>query len=93
MCIFQHVERKNVLKFQSIRRLVSTTVRSAKPFNDQKPTIVSFGGDVTHCFVKKTSRDYRKEKSSTRLKKILRQSQSPTPEQERKKAKIVPFMT
>ena len=27
------------------------------PFEDQKPTIMLFGGDGTHCFARKTSRD------------------------------------
>ena len=31
MCIVQHVETKNVVKFQPKIRLVSTTVKSAKP--------------------------------------------------------------
>ena len=31
------------------------------PFNDQKPTIMLFGGDGTHCFAKTTSRDYEKK--------------------------------
>ena len=31
MCIVQHVEMKSVLTFQSIKQLVSTTVKSAKP--------------------------------------------------------------
>ena len=31
MCIFQHVETKNVFTFQPIKRLVYTTVKSAKP--------------------------------------------------------------
>ena len=31
MCFVQHVERKSVLTFQPIKRLVSTTVKSAKP--------------------------------------------------------------
>ena len=31
-------------------------------FEDQKPTISLFGGDGTHCFARKTSRDYEKEK-------------------------------
>ena len=44
------------------------------PFKDQKPTIMLFGGDGTHCFARKTSRDYKKEKSSPFLKKFLRQS-------------------
>ena len=32
------------------------------PFRDQKPTIMLFGGDGTHCFAKKCCRDYEKEK-------------------------------
>ena len=31
MCIVQHVEMKSLFKFQPIKRLVSRTVRSAKP--------------------------------------------------------------
>ena len=31
------------------------------PFKDQKPTIMLFGGDGTHCFARKLSRDYEKE--------------------------------
>ena len=31
------------------------------PFKEQKPTIMLFGGDGTHCFARKTTRDYRKE--------------------------------
>ena len=31
MCIVQHVETKNMFTFQLIKRLVSTTVKSAKP--------------------------------------------------------------
>ena len=34
------------------------------PFKDQKPTIMLFDGDGTHCFARKTSRDYEKEKPS-----------------------------
>ena len=34
------------------------------PFKDQKPTIMLFSGDGTHCFVRKTSRDYENEKPS-----------------------------
>ena len=30
------------------------------PFKDQKPTIMLFGGDGTHCFARKTGRDYEK---------------------------------
>ena len=32
-----------------------------------------FGADGTHCFVRKTSRDYEKEQPSPYLKKFLRQ--------------------
>ena len=31
MCIVQHLEMKSVFTFQPIKRLVSTTVKSAKP--------------------------------------------------------------
>ena len=51
-----------------------------------------FGGDGTHYFARKTSRDYEKEKPSPFLKKLLRQSQTSTPEPEPKKAKVIPFM-
>ena len=34
------------------------------PFKDQKPTIMLFEGDGTHCFARNTSRDYEQEKSS-----------------------------
>ena len=53
------------------------------PFKDQKPTIMLFGGDGTHCFARKTSSDY--EKPSPFLKKLLRQSQPSTSEPEPKK--------
>ena len=60
------------------------------PFKDQKPTIMLFGGDGTHRFARKTSRDYEKEKSSPFLKKFLRQSQSSTSELESNKVKMSP---
>ena len=53
------------------------------PFKDQKPTIMLFGVDGTHCFAKKSSCDYEKEKPSPFLKNFLRQSQSPTPKKGR----------
>ena len=56
------------------------------PFRDQKPTIMLFGGDGTHCFARKRSRDY--EKPSPFLKKFLRQSQPSTTEREPKKGQI-----
>ena len=61
------------------------------PFKDQKPTIMLFGGDGTHCFARKTSHDYEKEKPSPFL-KFLRQSQSSTSEPEPNKVKMSPNM-
>ena len=60
------------------------------PFRDQKPAIMSFGCDGTHCFARKTSRDYEKEKPSPFLKKFLHQSQPSTSELEPKKFKMSP---
>ena len=62
------------------------------PFKVQKPTILLFGGDGTHCFARKTSRDYEKEKPSPFLLKFLRQSQPSTSEPEPKKDKSSPNM-
>ena len=59
-------------------------------FKDQKPTIMLFGGDGTHCFARKTSRDC--EKSYPFSKNFLRQSQPSTPEPEPKKVKMSPIM-
>ena len=41
------------------------------PFKDQKPTIMLLGGDGTHCFARKTCRDYQKEKPFPFLKKFF----------------------
>ena len=54
-------------------------------FKDQKPTIMLFGGDGTHCFARKTSRDYKNEKPSPFLKNFNRQSQPSTSVPEPKK--------
>ena len=62
------------------------------PVNDQKPTIMLFGADGTHCSARKTSRDYEKEKPSPYLIKFLRQSDPSTSEPEPKKAELIPFM-
>ena len=40
------------------------------PFKEQKPTIMLFGSDGTHCFARKRSRDYEKEKPSPFLMKF-----------------------
>ena len=55
-------------------------------FKDQKPTIMMFGGDGTHCFAKKDESRLRKEKPSP----FLRQSQSSTSALEPKKVKMSP---
>ena len=47
-----------------------------------------FGGDGTHCFARKTSRDYEKEKTSP----FFRQSQPSTSELEAIKVEVFPFM-
>ena len=59
---------------------------------DQKSTILLFGCDGTHCFARKTSRNYGKEKPSPFLKKFLRQSQPSASEPEPKKAEVIPFL-
>ena len=51
-----------------------------------------FGGDGTHYFARKTSRDNEKDKSSPFLTKCFRQSQSSAPEPEPKKTKIILIM-
>ena len=61
-------------------------------FKDQKPSIMLFGGDGTHCLARKRSRDYEKEKPCPFLKKFLRHSQLSTSEPEPKKVKISPNM-
>ena len=61
-------------------------------FKDQKPTIMWFGGDGTHCFARKTSRTYEKEDPSPFLMKFLRQSQPSTTEPEPKKVELSPNM-
>ena len=62
------------------------------PFKGQKPIIMLFGGNSTHCFARKTSRDYEKGKPSPFLKKFLRQSQPSTSEPEPDKEKSSPNM-
>ena len=61
-------------------------------FRDQKPTIMLFGGNAAHCFARKASRDYEKEKQSPFLKKFLRQSQPSTSELVPEKVKMGPKM-
>ena len=54
-------------------------------FKDQKQTVMLFCGDGTHCFARKTSRDYKKEKPSPFSEKFLSQSPPSTSEREPKK--------
>ena len=61
-------------------------------FKDQKSTITLFGGDGTHCFARKTSRDYEKENPSPFLRKLLRQSDPSASEPEPRKAEVIPFI-
>ena len=81
LCIVQHVEMKIVYistkitsSFYDCKKCKAWCHVSNTPFKDQKPTFILFGDDGTHCFARKTSRDYEKEKPSPFLKKILRQS-------------------
>ena len=70
MCIVQHVEMKSVFTSQPIKRLVSTTLKSAKPAatfcifllrtkNRQLPCLVVMEYIVLQ---EKSTRDYEKEK-------------------------------
>ena len=61
-------------------------------FEDQKSKIKLSDGDGTHCYARKTSRDYEEEKPSLFLVKFIQQSQSRTTKLEQKNAKIFPFM-
>ena len=98
MYTVQHVETKSVFTFQPIKTTSFYDYKKCKacchvlnsPFKDQKPTIMLLGGDGTHCFAKKTSRDYEEEKPSPFWEKFLRQSVSSKSEPSPKKAKMSP---
>ena len=99
MCIVQHLEMKTVFTFQPKRTSFYDCKRCKAcchvlniAFKDQKPTIMLFGGDGTHCLAKKTTRDYDKEKSSPFLNKILRQSVPSKTEPAPERAKMSPNM-
>ena len=100
MCILQHVEMNSVFTFQPKKTTSFYDCKKCKTccnvlkilFKVQKPTIMLFGGDGTHCFARKTSRNYEKEKPSPFLKKFLRQSEPSTSEPEPKKFKMSPNM-
>ena len=86
-CVY--LSTKNTTSFYDCKKCKACCHVLNIPFKDQKPTIM-IGGDGTHCFARKTSRDY--EKPSPFLKKFLRQSQPSTSEREPKKDKSSPNM-
>ena len=98
MCIVQHVETKSYVYISTNKTTSFYDCKKCKascnvlniPFKEQKPTIMLFGGDGTHCFARKMSRDY--ERPSPFLKKFLRQSQPSTSEPEPKKVERTPNM-
>ena len=86
MCIVQHyISTNKTARFYDCKKCKACCNVLNIPCKDQKPTFMLFGGDGTHCFARKTSRDYGKEKPSPFLKKFLRQSQPSTSEPEPKK--------
>ena len=89
-CVY--ISAKNTTSFYDCKKWKAGCNVLKIPFEDQKPTIMLFGGDGTHCFTRKTSRDNEKEKPFPFLKKFLRQSQPSTPELEPKKVKMSPNM-
>ena len=89
-CVYISTNKTN--SFCDCKKLKARCLVLNIPFIDQKPAIMTCGGDGTHCFAKKTSRDYEKEKPSPFLKKFLRQSQSSIFESEPKKVEVIPFM-
>ena len=62
------------------------------PFEDQKFTIMLFGGNGTRCFATKTSRDYEKQEPFPFSKKFLRQSEPSTSEHEPKKVELIAYI-
>ena len=93
ICIVQHEEMKKVFffstnittSFYDCKKCKACYHSLNKPFLDQKPTIILFGGDDTHCFARKTSREYEKEKSSPFLRKANHNQAHPNLNQKRQK--------
>ena len=81
-CVY--ISTKKTTSFYDCKKSKACCNVLNNPFKDQKPTMV-FGGDGTHCFARKTNRDYEKEKPFPFLKKFLRQSQLSTSEPEPKR--------
>ena len=97
MCIVQHVETKNLFTFQPTKRLDSTTVKNAKlaatfwMFLLRTKTDNYVVWRWRYIFAREASRNYEKKTISI-FKNFLRQSQTRTPELERKKVKMSPNM-
>ena len=89
-CVYISTNRKT--SFYDCKKCKACCNVLNNPFKDQKPTIMLFGGDGTHCFAKKTSRDYEKEKPSPFMKKYTRQSQPSTSELVPRKVEMSPDM-
>ena len=89
-CVY--ISTKKTTSFYDCKKCKACCNVSNFPFRDQKPTIMLFDGDGSHCFARKTSHDYEKQNSSPFLKKIFRQSKPSTSEPEPKKVKRIPNM-
>ena len=98
MCIVPHVETKIVFTFQPMKRLVSKTVKSAKPAVTFRIFLLRTKNRqlcclaVTAHIVLQERRVVTTKKSSPFSKKFLRQSQPSTSEPEPKKDKSSPNM-
>ena len=88
-CVYTSI--KKTTSFYNCKKCKASRHVLNGPFKDQKPTNILFVGDGTHCFERKTNRDFEK-KPTPILKKFLRQSQPSTWELEPEKAEVIPFM-
>ena len=68
MCVYVSTNKLN--SFYNCKKCKACCHVLNIPFKSQKLTIMLFGSDGTHCFARKTSRDYEK-KPSPLLKKFL----------------------
>ena len=87
MCFVQYEEMKsayistnNSSSFYDCKKCKTCCHDSDIPFEDQKLTIMLFGGDGTRCLARKTSCDFEKRYPSPILKRVLSQSQPSTTE-------------
>ena len=100
MCTVQHVETKSMFTFQPIKRLVCTTVKSAKPAATFCIFLLRIKNQQLCCLAvmehialqERRVAIQEKEKPSPFLKKFLRQSQPSTSEPEPRKDKSRPIM-